>query len=77
VQYWLAGQLAQTYSDLCVFGAGVVQKRADQGLLLPVLDAWTKYSLSAGEGPFEWIEIRCEGVREPAGARGGLVVHAP
>jgi hypothetical protein len=41
-----------------------------------VLDAWTKYSLSAGEGPFEWIEIRCEGVREPAGARGGFVVHA-
>ena len=38
VQDWLAGQLAQTYPDLRAFGAGVAQKLADQGWLLPVLD---------------------------------------
>lgn len=37
VQGWLVGRLAQTYLDLCAFGACVVQKLADQGLLLPVL----------------------------------------
>jgi hypothetical protein len=38
VQDWRAGQFAQTYSDLCAFGAGVVQELADQGSLLPALD---------------------------------------
>ena len=58
VQDWRAGQFAHTYSDLCAFGAGVVQKLADQGLLLLVLDG-------VDETPIEHRGVSVRMVRDP------------